>query len=87
MKDRNKTVIGIVLALALWVVILLFLGLLTGCEQRYEEYLAVRFEAFNEAVQGGLEDCRADPNACRPTLELMAGELEIWTDIMTDPNL
>ena len=98
MKDRRPKagagmkagnwVVAIILALACWIVSVLIIGIiLAGCAPRHDPYLAVRFEAFNDSVQDGLADCLADPNACRPTLELMAGELEVWTEIYTDPNL
>jgi len=87
MKARNWLV-GLALAVICWFVLALIIGIvLAGCAPAHDEYLAVRFQAFNDSVQDGLADCRTDPNACRPTLELMAGELEVWTEILTDPNL
>jgi len=78
------------LGVGAFVVVCLLIGLIlavTGCAPNHDPYLAGRFEAFNYTVQEGLEDCRLDPNACAPTLELMAAELEVWTEILTDPNL
>jgi hypothetical protein len=73
--------------IVLWVGAVLISLLNGGCAPSHDPYLATRFEAFNDAVQAGLVDCRLDQTICEPTLELLAMDLAVWTDIMTDPNL
>ena len=85
-RTNKKVVLTMLVTVNAWVLIILMAGILGGCEQQYDDYMAVRFQAFNEAVQDGLADCQADPNACRPTLELMAAELDVWVDVIADPN-
>ena len=87
MSKRRNWLVGVPLALVCWIIITLVVGILAGCESRNNDYLAIRFSEFNDDVQAVLEDCLADPNACRPTLELMAAETAVWAEIWTDPNL
>ena len=81
----HKIKIGVVIILILIAVAVVVA--IAGCAPNHNDYLAARFEEFNADVQAGLEDCRADPNACKPTLELMAAETAVWAEILADPNL
>lgn len=77
------------IAIAVAVIVALFVGgiLLAGCAPTHDAYLATRFAAFNEDVQGGLADCIVDPNECRRVLEWIAPETARWNEILGDPNL
>ncbi len=57
-----------------------------GCAQ-LEADQALMFRQFNADVQAGLADCKVAPNACEPTLELLAGELDKWAQLIADPSL
>ncbi len=84
MKNYTRTII-IVLA----VNVLLFAAIaVVGCQAPMDNRLAPLFDQFNAAVQAGLADCKADPNACLPTLELVAAEVDKWNQVIgvADPN-
>lgn len=70
-----------------WCVVLALVGFVGGCAPSHNNYLAAQFAEFNSGVQDRLEDCLADPNACKPAFVIFAAELETWTEILADPNL
>ena len=79
-ESHTEWAFGIVVTV---LIILAAAGLLLGgCAP--QAALSPLFQEFNQDVQAGLADCREDPNACEPTLELLAAEMAQWAEAMKE---